>query len=86
MATSYTWNFFPIAGTANYESVGRSTLEQWRSNCSDIDEEVTGGRAGFGTLLLHFEDKSDTSHIHTPAGDAINVSDLITLAFFYGRR
>ncbi len=83
---SYTWNLFPVAGTENYESVGRTTLEQWRSNNSDIDVEITSGRAGFGTLLLHFNYKSDVTHVHTPAGDAINVDSLIALAFFYGRR
>ncbi len=86
MANSWTWPTFPVAGTQNYESVGRSVLETWRTNNSSIDEEITEGRNGFASLLLNFNNKSDVDHVHTPAGTAVQVVDINAFAFFQGRR
>lgn len=40
MAALYDWTAFPSGGTANFETVARATLEEWRSSAESLDSAV----------------------------------------------
>jgi len=53
---SYTWNVFPLSGTANFEGTARTALEQWRTNASLMDNEITTARSTYPSLNARLDD------------------------------
>lgn len=75
MANTYSWPEFPVAGTQNYETIGRNTLETWRSNMADMDAEITEMRGPYSNITEALDEKADENHIHSPAGTTVQLED-----------